>query len=273
MRLLAVTAAAVMLTAQALSAQSASLIDRYYTVFDMETVLGILREEGVASGQSMTEDGSISASPAWTARLSAIYREDKAWDAFKRGMESIKDAESSTEALEFFEGELGARIVRIELEARRALSADGADEAAAAKVEEVREDDPALYLMYQEFISVNDLVDSNVAGALNSNLAFYRGMATNENYAEGLTENFILNTVWEQEPEIRKEMEEWTINFSALAYSSLSKAELQTYIDVSKTPAGQRMNAVLFAGFDAMFEEQSYELGRASAEFMLGEDT
>ena len=127
--------------------------------------------------------------------------------------------------------------------------------------------------MYLEFIKVNDLVDSNVAGALNSNLAFYRGMATNESYAEGLTEGFILTTVWEQEPEIRAEMEEWTMSFSTLAYGDLTPAEMQSYIDISKTDAGQRLNAVLFAGFDEMFEEQSFELGRASAEFMLGEDT
>lgn len=273
MRLLAVAATALVLTTQTLSAQSASLIDRFYSVFDMGAVLEILREEGVASGKSMTEDGSISNSPAWTARLNAIYREDKAWDAFKRGLERIKDADSSVEALAFFEGELGAKIVQIELDARRALSADGADEAAAARVEELRDEDPALYLMYREFIEVNDLVDSNVAGALNSNLAFYRGMATNDTYSEGLSESFILNTVWEQEPEIREEMEEWTMNFSTMAYASLSKAEMQSYIDVSKTPAGQKLNAVLFAGFDAMFEEQSYALGRASAEFMLGEDT
>lgn len=273
MQRLAATLTALMLTAQAASAQSASLIDRYYTAFDMGTVLEILREEGVTAGQKMTEDGSISMSPAWTARLSGIYEEDKAWDAFKRGMQSVKDVYQSDAALAFFESDLGVRIVKIELDARRALSEDGADEATAAKAADLRRDDPALYLMYQDFIKVNGLVESNVAGALNSNLAFYRGMATNENYAEGLSEEFMLTTVWEQEPEIREEMVEWTMSFSTLAYSGLSKSELQTYIDISKTDAGQRLNSVLFAGFDAMFEDQSYELGRASAEFMLGEDT
>jgi len=167
----------------------------------------------------------------------------------------------------------GKRIVAIELEARRALSGEEAEKAASAKADALRDDAPELYLMYLEFIKVNDLVDSNVAGALNSNLAFYRGMATNESYAEGLTEGFILTTVWEQEPEIRAEMEEWTMSFSTLAYGDLTPAEMQSYIDISKTDAGQRLNAVLFAGFDEMFEEQSFELGRASAEFMLGEDT
>lgn len=273
MRLLTATFAALMLTAGLVSAQTSSMIERYYVALDMDTVFEVLREEGVAAGQDVPEDGGVTPSPAWTARLERIYGSENAKKLFGEGMRSIKDIEGSEAALAFFEGELGARIVQIEIDARRALSADGGEDAATLTVAQLRKDDPALYLMYQEFIKVNDLVESNVAGALNSNLAFYRGMATNEQYAEGITESFMLNSVWEQEPDIRKEMQEWTMNFSSMAYSTLSKAELQRYIDISKTPAGQRLNSVLFAGFDQMFEAQSFELGRATAEFLIGEDT
>jgi hypothetical protein len=273
MRLLTTTLTVLMISASAVVAQSASLLDRYFTALDMETVFKVLQDEGVAAGQDMSSPDSVAPSPAWTARLERIYDPEKAKRAFVEGMKTIKGIEASEEALAFFETDLGAQIIKIEIEAREALNSDEGEAAAAANVAVLRKKDPALYLMYQEFIKVNDLVESNVAGALNSNLAFYRGMATNESYAEGLTESFMLNSVWEQEPEIRQEMMDWTINFSSVAYSGLSKSELQRYIDISKTPAGQRLNTVLFAGFDKMFEEQSYELGRATAEFMVGEDT
>ncbi|WP_281856504.1 hypothetical protein [Litoreibacter halocynthiae] len=273
MRLLTATFTALMISAAAVSAQSASMLDRYFTALDMETVFEVLRDEGVTAGQDMSGPEGVSPSPAWTARLERIYEPKKAKQFFLEGMASIDDLEASEEALAFFETELGARIVQIEIEARKTLNEEGGEDAAAKNVATIRKEDPALYLMYQEFIKVNDLVESNVAGALNSNLAFYRGMATSESYAEGLSESFMLNSVWEQEPEIRQEMEEWTINFSSVAYSGLTKAELQRYIDISETPAGQRLNSVLFAGFDKMFEQQSYELGRATAEFMIGEDT
>ncbi|RLJ36125.1 hypothetical protein BCF46_3967 [Litoreibacter meonggei] len=273
MRLLTATFTALMISALAVTAQSTSLLDRYLTALDMDTVFDVLRDEGVVAGQDMSGSDGVSPSPAWVARLERIYDPEKAKRAFLEGMETIKDVAASEDALAFFETDLGARIVQVEIDARKALNSDGGEDAAAAKVAEIRKEDPALYLMYQEFIKVNDLVESNVAGALNSNLAFYRGMATSESYAEGLSESFMLNSVWEQEPEIRQEMEEWTINFSSVAYSGLTKAELQRYIDISKTPAGQRLNTVLFAGFDKMFEQQSFELGRATAEFMIGEDT
>ncbi|EPX78890.1 hypothetical protein [Litoreibacter arenae] len=273
MRLLTVTLASLILSASVASGQTASMVERYFKALDMETVFEVLRDEGVAAGQDLSSPEGVPPSPAWTARLERIYDPDKAKALFLEGMQGIDDIEASEAALAFFEGDLGAKIVQIEIDARKALNSEAGEEAAAAKVADIRDEDPSLYLMYQEFIKVNGLVESNVAGALNSNLAFYRGMATNEDYSEGLSESFMLNSVWEQEPKIRQEMEEWTINFSAVAYSALTKAELQRYIDISKTPAGQRLNTVLFAGFDKMFEHQSYELGRATAEFMIGEDT
>ncbi|WP_298256359.1 hypothetical protein [uncultured Litoreibacter sp.] len=273
MRLLTASFTALMISASAVAAQSASLLDRYFTALDMDTVFKVLQAEGIAAGQDMSDGDGVAPSPAWTARLSRIYAPQRAKKAFLEGMATIKDIEASEPALAFFETELGARIVQIEIDAREALNTDAGEAIAAATVADIRKEDPALYLMYKEFIKVNELVESNVAGALNSNLAFYRGMATNEGYAEGLTESFMLNSVWEQEPEIRAEMESWTMNFSSVAYSGLTKAELQRYIDISKTPAGKRLNTVLFAGFDQMFEQQSYELGRATAEFMEGEDT
>ncbi|MCY4335697.1 MAG: hypothetical protein OXC60_13650 [Litoreibacter sp.] len=125
---------------------------------------------------------------------------------------------------------------------------------------------------YQEFIDINGFVDNNLAGALNSNLAFYRGLASNPEFRT-MDESTMFEQVYQQAEQIRKDMVDWTMNFSVLAYSVLSLEEMQDYIDSSASEAGQVLNSALFAGFDQVFEYHSYELGRAMAEFMAGDET
>lgn len=255
------------------SASASSLIDRYYAALHMDEVFEILRSEGVEAGQGMTEDGQIGASPAWTARLGQIYAIDKMDALFRHALENNTAFEGSEEAIAFFETDLGSKIARLELDARVALAVEGMEDQIRERVSEMRGEDPDRIAMYQTFIDVNDLVESNVSGALNANLSFYQGMASNPAFGDGMTEDFMLTTVWAQEGEIREDMKDWTMNFSTLAYSVLSNEDVQQYIDISTVPSGQKLNAVLFAGFDKVFEVQSYELGRATAEFSAGDDT
>lgn len=250
------------------------LIERYFAALAMDEVFEILREEGTEAGMDIAEeDEAITASPAWRARLGRIYQVERMDAVFRGAMLDSTDLQDSEAAVAFFESDLGQQIVRIELDARKALNNEELEKVVRGRVTDLRNEDPDRVALYDSFIAVNDLIESNVMGALNSNLAFYRGMATSDNYAEAMTESFMISTVWGQEPEIRQDMEDWTINFSVLAYGSLSAEDMQAYIDISETDAGQKLNAALFAGFDAVFEMQSFELGRAMAEFMIGEDT
>lgn len=250
-----------------------ALVDRYYAALNMAEVFEILRDEGIAGGEEITKDGDVQASPSWTRRLQQIYALDKMDAEFREGMIASGALEGSDEAIAFFETEAGKRIVRIELDARIALNDEALEDDIRQKVEKMRADKDPRIELYENFVIVNDLIDSNVMGALNSNLAFYQGMASNPQFDQSLPEGVMLSTVWEQEPEIRENVTDWTMNFSALAYSVLSLEELQAYIDMSASEAGQKFNTALFAGFDQMFEQQSYELGQATAEFMMGDDT
>ncbi len=254
--------------------QDQALLDRYFELFRMEEVFEILRQEGLESGRELAEqDQAISASPAWMARLNKIYDTEKMAEVFRTSLDDVDNLDSSSDVLNFFESDLGKEIIAIELDARRALMDDTVEEALADQVAHMETTQADRLSLYHAFIQANGLIENNVMGALNSNLAFYRGLSTGEGYAEAMSESFMLSTVWEQEPEIRKEMEDWTINFSVMAYAPLTDDEVQAYIDASETPSGQKLNTALFAGFDALFESQSFELGRAMAEFMAGEDT
>ncbi len=274
MKILLTTAFFAASSVAAMASDKDALIERYFEALEMGEVFEILKEEGIEAGIGIAEeDEAITVSPAWTARLASIYSVEKMEAVFRGAMIDSPDLEGSEAAIAFFESELGQTIVRIELDARKALNNEELEKVVRGRVETMRDDEPERIGLYDDFIAVNDLVESNVMGALNSNLAFYRGMATSENYREAMTESFMISTVWGQEPEIREEMEDWTINFSVLAYGTLSETDMQAYIDMSETEAGQNLNTALFAGFDAVFEMQSFELGRAMAEFMIGEDT
>lgn len=262
-----------LLTTSHVAADSGAMVNRYFAALKMDDVFDILREEGVKAGLEIAdEEEGISASPAWTARIKSIYAVDKMDAAFRHALSTSADLASSEEAVAFFESQFGQRVVEIELDARRALSDESVEDAVREQAEVMKEENPKRLELYDEFIRVNGLIDSNVMGALNANLAFYQGLGTNPLFG-AMDESSMLAQVYEQEPEIRKDMEDWTINFSVLAYDLLTVEEVQDYIDISETRAGQILNTALFAGFDRVFELQSFELGRAMAEFMVGDDT
>ena len=172
----------------------------------------------------------------------------------------------------FFGSDRGQRILTLEVEARRALLDQETENAAKLHVEElVAKEDPRLALI-QKFAEVNDLVEMNVAGALNANLAFFKGMASAGGFANQMTEDQMLQTVWSEEPAIRDETETWLYPYLALAYQPLSDDDIQAYVSFSDLAEGKVLNAAVFAAFNVLFTEISGNLGRAAAKQTLGED-
>jgi hypothetical protein len=173
----------------------------------------------------------------------------------------------------FYDSDLGRRIAEGEIAARQAFLEPGVEEAARerARLEAAEASDRIALL--SEFIAVNDLVERNVSGALNSNFAFYRGLADGGAFETDIPEDLMLTEVWGQEAEIRSDTTEWLYAYQMLAYDDLSDAEMGRYIAMSETRAGQALNAALFQAFDVLFERISYDLGQAAATFIAGEDT
>jgi hypothetical protein len=145
------------------------------------------------------------------------------------------------------------------------------DAAEMAAQQMVADNDPRMDLL-QRFAEVNDLLEMNVAGAMSANLAFYKGLAAEGAFGEDLTEEQMLTDVWNQEAQVRTDSEKWLNSFMALAYQPLSDADVEAYIAFSETAAGQRLNTVIFAAFDETFRQVSFDLGRAAARQMQGND-
>ena len=114
-------------------------------------------------------------------------------------------------------------------------------------------------------------IEANVAGALNANFAFYRGMSEGGMMAD-MPEGEMLATVWEQVDEVRGETEEWLYSYLFMAYTPLSDEELAEYVAFSEGQTGQTMHRALFEGFDVMYVAISRALGQGIAQIRSAQD-
>lgn len=241
----------------------------------MAEVMAVLREEGLASGAALLADTASGAEdPVWRDTVSRIYDTTRMEEGFQTAMAKTLagQPEVISTAIAFFGSELGQRALRLELEARRALVDKDVEATAGLVYEALAGENPARQAQLDRFVAANDLVESNVMGALNANLAFLRGMVAEGESAMVLSEAEMVEQVWASEPEVRAETETWLFPFLNLAYQPLTDAELQAYIDFSETAQGKALNAAMFQAFDKMFDTISHDLGRAFARQMQGQD-
>jgi hypothetical protein len=253
----------------------ASAADRLAALLEangLKSVLSIMRDEGLDyAGDLEAEFFPGAGGGAWERAVSGIYDPDRMYDRFAGDFAGRLKPDEIEAVLDFFESELGARMVALELSARSALLDEDVEAQSRATLDEmVARDDPRLEQL-RRYVEVNDLIDANVVGALNANFAFYLGLEEGDAFPYAMSDAEILADVWAQEESIRLDTEEWIYSYLAMAYRPLSDAELEAAIDFSETGAAQRYNRALFDSFDALFVEISRSMGRAAARFMSGE--
>jgi hypothetical protein len=182
------------------------------------------------------------------------------------------DPQVLQDLLAFYQSDLGARVVGLEIDARRAFIDDVAEDAARVAADRRRAEKDPRHVQLERFIAAGDLLEMNVAGALSGNLAFLTGMNETGIYSEALPQADIMADVWGQEEQIRSDTTSWLHAFLGLAYQPLTDAELDAYIAFMESPAGQRLNAALFLAYDQVFRQVSQDLGRAAGLAMQGRD-
>ena len=248
-------------------------IDILYDALKLDEVIEVMRLEGVEYGETLERDLFPGrGGPAWNTSVSAIYvpsnMENRVRDEFSTRMEGV----DLDPLIDFFTSVRGVEIIALELEARRAMMDEAVEEMAEAKMAEMQAEDDPRMVQIEDLVVANDLVETNVVGAMNANYAFYTGLADGGAFGDMLDEGQILSDVWSQEPEIRADTSEWVYSYLALAYQPLSDDDLAIYTALSITDEGRALNAALFGAFDAMYVDISRELGTQAAAFMAGED-
>ena len=244
-----------------------------FDLLHLPDIIEIMREEGVSYGDTIGQDLFGGAPTAqWAATVERIYDYDVMEGMVRADFEvSLADVDL-TPMIAFFGSEQGQQIVALEVSARRALLDEAVEDASKeAAAIAAAEDDPRIALV-GEFVDTNNLIETNVEGALNSNLAFYAGLLDGGAFDGALTEEQILTDVWSQEAEIRDNTSEWIYSFLFMAYQPLDDADLQAYIAFSETEAGGHINRAMFDSFDRLFTGISRSLGRAAANEMTTQE-
>ncbi|KPP91123.1 MAG: putative protein conserved in bacteria (DUF2059) [Rhodobacteraceae bacterium HLUCCA08] len=241
-------------------------------VFDamrMDDLLRIMQQEGLAYGDEIGRDLFGAAPPArWDEQIAVIYDQDRMGATIRAELAAELEGADVQAILDFFASDLGRNVIALELAAREALLDDAVEDASREAAIVAMADEAPRVLQVERYIAANDLIETNVVGALNSNYAFYMGMMDGGALPGQMGEDQILSDVWGQEPEIRQNTTEWLYSFLLMAYGPLSDEEMEAYIAFSESPAGQEINAALFEAFDGMFIDISRALGVASAEVM-----
>lgn len=238
-------------------------------------VIGILHDEGLAYGKTLDSHMlSDQGGARWEASVEHVYDVTRMRQIFDTAFAAqLQDQPTVIAAARtFLASALGQRILALETEARRTLMDDAAEDAARLRYQEMEAADAPRLRQIRRFAEVNDLVETNVVGALNSNLAFLRGMAAAGAFGTDMTEDDMLSEVRGQEAGVRHETEDWLFPYLTLAYSSLSDDELASYIAFSESAEGKMLNIAMFAAFDKVFTAVSFDLGRAAAVQMRGQD-
>jgi len=248
-------------------------IDALLDAIGIERMLELMRQEGLVYGDELATDFlGGTGGRSWDATVRDIYDLDRMRLRLKEGFAESIDEEVLAPLEDFYTSDLGTEIVALELAAREAFLDKDLEDATKARIAEFESEHPEAFAQVTEFIEVNDLVDQNVVGALNSNYAFYQGLIDGGGFPGDLSESAILADVWGQEPEIRANTTEWLYAFLLTAYLPLEEEAMEQYLELSRSEAGQAFTRALFAGFDEMFIEVSRDLGAATSRFMATEE-
>ncbi|SMY07326.1 DUF2059 domain-containing protein [Flavimaricola marinus] len=248
-------------------------VDALFHALSLPEMIEVMALEGKEYGTQIAEDlipGGVS--PEWTRMVASIYDTDRMEAQVQVAFQEALTGVDVDPILAFFEAEPGKTVVQLEVSARRALLDDAVEEASKEMAAIAAADETERFRLIDQYISINDLVETNVVGALNSNYAFYTGLAMGGAFPQSLTEEQILADVWSQEPQIRQNTSEWIYSFLLMAYQPLSDTDLEAYIAFSETEAGGALNRAVFAAFDEMFEEISRALGVTAGTMMITQD-
>lgn len=242
-------------------AWSSEAIDRLANAMRLDEVVEILHDEGLRYGRTLDEEMLEGAGgQVFRAQVKAIYDADRMTETLRAVLAERLSAEDMAAATVFFGSELGQTILELENAARRAFADPEIEELAFETARETDMTGP-IYRLVDKYIRLNELVPRNVRGAISADYYFYLGLADGQDLPRD--DEAVLSELIENRDETEAETRKWLYGFLLFAYSPLTDGQMQGNLDFSATEAGQAVNDALFEGFDRLYDDISYELGRA----------
>lgn len=245
--------------------------DNLARVLRLNDVIAVMHQEGLEYGEELNADLlDGQGGPFWHQNLVHLYDTDRMEATLRRALADGMTADQIAQTVAFFDTKRGQTILTLETSARTAMLHPDVEAIARANYADLAGAGDRRLAAIVRMVDGNDLLERNVAGALTSNLQFYRGLV--DGNAMKMSEETMLADVWAQEHEIRDDTKGWLFGFLLLAYRPLGDDDLDAYIAFATGDAGDALNQALFDGFDIMYGAISYDLGRIVARSMLSSD-
>lgn len=266
--------------AAALSGPAAAAdVDEIMSALQMPAIFAVLSAEGEDYGRELDEnmlDGAGGAN--WADAVRQIYEPGRLLPHFRTALEQTLQQATAADAagydgvVDFFRTDFGQQVTALEISARRALLDPDVADASRMTLEEMRAEESPRLALIEEFVTVNELLDSNVSSGLNANLAFYLGLRDAGAIGPEMSEDEMVAEVWSQEEAIREETSIWVHSYLAMAYAPLSDAELGRYTEFTRGDAAQALNRAVSEAYEIVFSDVSRQLGRAAGAVLAGQD-
>jgi len=245
-----------------------------YDALELPGIVDVMSREGAQYGEALAETmfGGMAIPASWSEAVADIYDPAIIEERALASLEADLVGEDVGAMIAFFEAEPGRTIAGLELSAREAMLDDDVEEAAKEMAAvAMAEEDPRLDLV-RRYAEANDLIETNVVGALNTNVAYFMGLMDGGALGQDMTETDVLADVRSQESQIRADTTEWVYSFLLMAYQPASDEDIEALIAFSATEPGQALNRAVFRAFDGTFEDISHALGVVSARYMTTEE-
>jgi len=245
-------------------------LDRLMEVLRIADTIEIMREEGRGYGEDVATEMLPGADlDLWDRTVMRIHDPDRMQRVIRQGFDEALTKPQMQAIIDFYGSHLGAKIVALEISARRAFLEPGIEEQARARFSEGHPEDARLRDQVDRMMAESDLIERNVSGAMNSTMMFYRGMMDGGELE--MTQGEMLADLWSQEDAFRKDSENWLGAFLMMAYDPLSSEDLDKFLAFWRGDAGRAFNSAMFKSFDRMYENLSYLMGQAVAQHMQSE--
>lgn len=201
---------------------------------------GVVLDEGMLNGQG----GNV-----FAETVRRLYDPVRLEQELRTGMAETLNPDFAAQALLFFESDIGARIVDLEVQARRTLR--DSDLEAAAKSAPT-----AQGAAVTDLLTTRDLIERNTNTSMEARIAFVNGMAV-------VTGNEDTPDFEAQRDAVRAETESWLRGYYALAQSPLGADDIAIYTAFWETDVGQAVDDAVFEAFGTSYTTLSFALGQA----------
>lgn len=251
-----------------------SLADVYQDLYDamyLDDIAEIMQDEGGdyvdSIGISYLEGRSLD---RYKEQGHKLYDLAGLQTGLLNGLREELDADVAAQVLEFYETEAGQIAAKLEVSARRAISDQAVEDMAEAMVQEARSTQPERIADLLKFIQDLDLVQKNLEGSFNSQFAFLSEISTVRQF--GLDEQTILGLLAEGQSETERNIKQWLMAFTFMAYQPLTDKQFNAYLGMQRSDIGQDLNTALFTVFHDIDTQISRDLGKIVARLLTSQD-